>query len=51
MHGVHELSGKTGHPSWLDRRNRERKLTWAKFARLKKRCPLPLPKIYDPGST
>jgi len=36
---------------WLDRRNRERKMTWEKFERLEKRYPLPLPKIYHPGST
>jgi RNA-directed DNA polymerase len=36
---------------WLDRRNRERKMTWEKFGRLEKRFPLPLPKIYHPGST
>jgi len=36
---------------WLDRRNRERRLTWDQFNRLKKRYPLPLPKIYHPGST
>ena len=36
---------------WLDRRNRERKMTWAKFERLEKRYPLPLPKIYHQGNT
>jgi len=36
---------------WLNRRNRERKMTWEKFERLEKRYPLPLPKIYHSGST
>ena len=36
---------------WLNRRNRERKMTWAKFERLEKRYPLPLPKIYHSGRT
>ena len=36
---------------WLNRRNRERKMTWKKFERLEKRYPLPLPKIYHSGST
>lgn len=36
---------------WLNRRNRERKMTWEKFARLEERYPLPLPKIYHQGST
>ena len=36
---------------WLDRRNRERHMTWEKFERLEKRHPLPLPKIYHQGST
>jgi len=36
---------------WLDRRNRERKMTWEKFARLEQRYPLLLPKIYHPGTT
>ena len=36
---------------WLDRHNRERKMTWEKFGRLEKRFPLPLPKIYHSGST
>lgn len=36
---------------WLDRRNRERQMTWEKSARLEQRYPLPLPKIYHPGST
>ncbi len=36
---------------WLNRRNRERKMTWEKFGRLGKRYPLPLPKIYYSGST
>jgi len=31
--------------SWLNRRNRERRLTWEKFNLLLKRYPLPLPKI------
>jgi hypothetical protein len=31
---------------WLDRRNRERRMTWEKFERLEKQYPLPLPKIY-----
>ena len=31
---------------WLDRRNRERKMTWPQFARLEERYPLPLPQIY-----
>jgi group II intron reverse transcriptase/maturase len=30
---------------WLDRRNRQRELTWAKFYRLLKRYPLPPPRI------
>jgi RNA-directed DNA polymerase len=36
---------------WLNRRNRERKMTWAKFERLEQRYPLPLPKIYHSGRT
>jgi len=36
---------------WLNRRNRERKMTWAKFERFEKRYPLPLPKIYHSGGT
>jgi RNA-directed DNA polymerase len=36
---------------WLNRRNRERRMTWEKFARLEKRYPLPLPRIYHRGST
>jgi len=36
---------------WLNRRNCERKMTWAKFGRLEKRYPLPLPKIYHSGRT
>ncbi len=36
---------------WLDRRNRERKMTWEKFEKLEKQYPLPLPKIYHSGST
>ncbi len=36
---------------WLNRRNRERKMTWEKFERLEKQYPLPLPKIYHSGST
>ena len=36
---------------WLNRRNRERNMTWEKFERLEKRYPLPLPKIYHRGST
>jgi len=38
---------------WLNRRNRERKMTWDKFSRLEKRYPLPLPKIkiYHSGNT
>ncbi len=36
---------------WLNRRNRERKMTWEKFARLEKHHPLPLPRIYHSGST
>jgi group II intron reverse transcriptase/maturase len=36
---------------WLNRRNRERKMTWAKFERLEKQYPLPLPKIYHSGRT
>jgi group II intron reverse transcriptase/maturase len=31
---------------WLNRRNRERQMTWQKFERLEQRYPLPLPKIY-----
>jgi group II intron reverse transcriptase/maturase len=36
---------------WLDRRNRERKMTWERFERLEKRYPLPLPKKHPQGST
>ncbi len=36
---------------WLDRRNRERQMTWAIFERLEKRYPLPTPKIYHSGHT
>jgi hypothetical protein len=34
---------------WLNRRNRERKMTWKKFGWLEGRYPLPLPKIYHTG--
>ncbi|RMH34281.1 MAG: group II intron reverse transcriptase/maturase [Nitrospirae bacterium] len=36
---------------WLNRRNRKRQMTWAKFERLETRYPLPLPKIYHTGHT
>jgi RNA-directed DNA polymerase len=36
---------------WLNRRNRKRNMTWEKFERLEKRYSLPLPKIYNQGST
>ena len=35
--------------TWLNRRNRERKMTWRKFEWLEGRYPLPLPKIYHTG--
>lgn len=34
---------------WLNRRDRQRKLTWEKFNRLLERYPLPQPKIYHRG--
>ena len=37
--------------TWLNRRNRERTMTWEKFERLEKRYPLPLPKIHHRFNT
>lgn len=36
---------------WLDRRNRERRMTWVRFEKLERQYPLPFPKIYRPGYT
>lgn len=33
---------------WLNRRNRQRELTWSKFNALLRRCPLPNPRIAKP---
>ena len=45
----HEVRG--AWRTWLNRRNRKRQMTWENFARLEKRYPLPLPKIYHPFNT
>jgi group II intron reverse transcriptase/maturase len=37
--------------TWLNRRNRQRQMTWEKFERLETRYSLPLPKIYHGTQT
>ena len=36
---------------WLNRRNREKRMTWEKFYRLRKRYPLPYPKLVHVDSS